>query len=367
MRERILIGLFLLSAAAGVAEADQQQIPPGSGLQSAVVIDTGADGLCNSLAAPGDIQAAEFGRPEPNLAEIRCGADKTVSSSAVGDDVQLVAVGATCKTVNTAIIDTGENGIPDTPLAGDDAYAPGMAFSVPPANRACVIAGADGVAQTAAAFADDTLLLAAGTAQANTAVALCGPNLVADTTANNLMAGDDVQVVPVGNACAAGDVVVNSGADGIATTRSEGSDLRLRVVNRVRVNIPSGQPSASRTVHLKISNDEFGSGAPAARTFRLATSGITCPGGIVSQIDADATTPGLQATADVGVNDTVTASLVVTVRLQNVTSATSRAPTRCRFDVSAVAIDTDPDVDDAANPEGNVTTIEVEGVDHNDL
>src|SRR5438552_119229 len=74
---------------------------------------------------------------------------------------------------------------------------------------------------------DDVLVLTpVGSAAPNSAVIQCGPNLVADTTANNVTPGDDVQVIPVGNACAsANDVVVDSGADGIATTRAEGPDL----------------------------------------------------------------------------------------------------------------------------------------------
>jgi hypothetical protein len=60
------------------------------------------------------------------------------------------------------------------------------------------------------------------------------------------------------------------------------------------------------------------------------------------------------------------ASLVATMKLQNVTTLESRNPYRCAFDVSVVAIDTDPAVDDAANPEGNTTTVDLEVSDRND-
>src|SRR5260370_4580600 len=101
--------------------------------------------------------------------------------------------------------------------------------------------GGDGVAQTAAALGDDNQLLLPGAAEPNTAVVLCGPNLVADTTANNLGAGDDVQLVPVGAACTANQVLVDSGADGIATTPAEGPDLRISAAKPVKITLSRGQ------------------------------------------------------------------------------------------------------------------------------
>jgi len=369
MEKRVLISVGVCAFALAVtsARADQQEIAPGVGLQSSVVVNTGADGICNTLATLGDIQAAPVGSAQPHLSEIRCGADKVAQSVAAGDDVQLVAVGGTCKNSTTAIVDTGPNGIPDTLLLGDDTYAPSIAFGVAPANRACVIAGADGVAQTGVASGDDAVVLALGTAAANTDVVLCGPNLIADTTANNLGAGDDVQVIPVGNACSPNNVVVDSGPDGVANTRAEGPDLRLKVVNRVKVNIGKGKASASKLVKLRVSNDEFGMSAPLSRGFKLTITGSTCANGTVTQIDADYVMPGLQATGSVPLGTTVKASLVITLKLQDVTSTSSRAPYRCRFEVNVVALDTSPDVDDGANDEGNTTTIEVESVDKNDL
>jgi len=53
------------------------------------------------------------GQGTPFRTEIRCGPDKTASTSAGGDDTQLVALGGSCGNTNTPIIDTGPNGIAD--------------------------------------------------------------------------------------------------------------------------------------------------------------------------------------------------------------------------------------------------------------
>jgi len=368
---RLRLGVFLFvgvtAVVAGAARADEQIIAAGTGLQSAVVIDTGANGICDTTAAPTDIQAAPVGGATPNLAEIRCGTDKIASSEAGGDDVQLIAVGATCSTANRPVVDTGPNGIPETALVGDDTYASGMTFGVAPANTVCVIAGADGVAQTTAPAGDDVQLLSAGTAQPSTDVIRCGPNGVADTTANNAGTGDDVQVVAVGNACSQNDVVVDSGPDGIATTRAEGPDLVLKVAKPVKVSIAPGSATGQKTIKLQIFNVEFGTAAPATRSYKLTVTGNSCGGGAVTQLDTDATTPGLQATSNVPIGGTVKASLVAKVKLEDVISTSKKTPFRCTFNVNAVALDTDPDVDDAANPDNNTTTIDLEVTDRNDL
>lgn len=361
----VTFGILLGSAA--LVSADQQQIAPGTGSQNAVVINTGANGLCESTAADGDLQIAEVGAGSPNRNEIRCGGNAVANTGASGDDVQLVAVGAACKNSNTVIIDTGENGIPESTPSTDDVYAAGIALGVPPANAPCVIAGADGVAQTGAVTGDDNQVLLAGGAEANSDVVLCGPNLEANTTANNVTGtGDDVQVVAVGNPCAEGDVVVDSGADGIANSQAEGPDLRIAAVKPIRVTIGHDQPSGSRLVKLKISNVEFGASAPATREFRLATTPGSCPNGVVTQVDADATTDGLQATAFVAKGGTIGASLVAKVQLQNITTPSTKNPYRCTFDVTVVAVDTDPDADDGDNVENNTTTVDIEAIDTND-
>ncbi|MBI5503280.1 MAG: hypothetical protein HY899_00650 [Deltaproteobacteria bacterium] len=355
-------GVVLLAVASAVA--DQQQIASGTGQQDSVVISTGADGICDTTAASGDIQFAAVGSGSPNRTEIRCGTNKLVDTVAAGDDVQLIAFGAACKNTSTAVIDTGENGIADTTAVSDDTQV--VAVGTAAANQSCVITGADGVAQTAAPAGDDVQQLAAGAAEINTAVILCGPNLIAETTANNVDAGDDVQLVAVNDPCTANQVVVDSGADGIATTRAEGPDLRIGVAKAARIKIPAGQPSASKRLTFKITNTEFGAAAPATRLYEITTTSGSCGGGVVSQVDADATTPGLQATANIALGGTMKASLVATMKLQNVTTVAGNNPYRCSFDVSVVAIDTIPDVDDGANEEGNTTTVDLEVSDRND-
>jgi hypothetical protein len=367
---RTLAALALLAPVLVVVptvRADEQVIAPGTGLQSSVVIDTGADGICNTTAATGDIQAAVVGGATPHLNEIRCGANKTVESVAGGDDVQLIAVGATCKNTNNAIVDTGPNGIPETTLVGDDSYLGSMTLGVPPPNTPCIIAGADGVAQTAVPVGDDVQNLVVATAEANTNVVLCGPNGVADTTANNLGLGDDVQLIPVGNGCSANQAVVDSGADGIATTRAEGPDILMKVAKSTKVNIKSGDATGSKTIKLQVSNVEFGPSAPATRDYRLTITGNSCGNGTVTQLDANASVPGLQATASIPLGGKIKATVVANVRLEDVISVSSKIPFRCTFDVNAVAVDTDPEVDDAQNPENNTTTVDLEVFDRNDL
>ncbi|MCC6849913.1 MAG: hypothetical protein IT294_15525 [Deltaproteobacteria bacterium] len=365
-RPFVLAPLAALLAAAPL-RADEQVIAPGTGLQSSIVADTGADGICTTTAATGDIQAAPVGGATPHRNEIRCGANKVVESAAAGDDVQLIALGATCQNANRVAVDTGPNGVPETALGGDDTYPSGIALGVAPANTPCVIAGADGVAQTLAPAGDDVQLLPAGTAAPNTDVVRCGPNLVADTTANNFGAGDDVQLVPVGNACTASQAVVDAGADGIAATRAEGPDFLVRVAKSAKVNVKSGDATGGKTIKLEVSNVEFGPAAPLSRTYTLTTSDNSCGGGAVTQLDADAATPGLQATASVPIGGKIKATVVVSVKLQDVISVSTRIPFRCTFDVHAVALDTAPDVDDAQNPENNTTTVDLEVFDRNDL
>jgi hypothetical protein len=364
MSTRYLALALLTVALATPSFADEQQIAPGTGQQNSTVIDTGADGICNTIAADGDIQFATVGSGSPNRVEIRCGTNKLVETVATGDDVQLVALGAPCKNANTAIVDTGADGVANTTASGDDTQV--VAVGVAPANQACVITGEDGVAQTSAPAGDDGQVLVAGGAAPNTAVVLCGSNLVADTTANNVSPGDDVQLVAVGAACTANQVVVDSGPDGIATTRAEGPDLRISAAKPIKLNISGGRPNASKAVKFKITNTEFGATAPSARAYKITTTAGSCGGGVVTQVDADAIAPGLQATALIPLGGTMRATLVATVKLQNVTTVASNNPYRCSFDVSVVALDTDPNVDDGANPEANTTTVDLEVSDRND-
>src|SRR6185503_19480664 len=96
----VLSGAAVLTSAQRSARADQQEIAPGRGLQSSIVVDTGANGLCETVAIAGDIQAAAIGQGTPNRNEVRCGTNKVAESTAAGDDVQRIAVGASCNSAN---------------------------------------------------------------------------------------------------------------------------------------------------------------------------------------------------------------------------------------------------------------------------
>jgi len=89
----------------------------------------------------------------------------------------------------------------------------------------------------------------------------------------------------------------------------------------------------------------------------------------VSQIDADETTPGLQATAVIAQGEHMRGSFAVTFRLQDITSTSSAIPFRCQVVAEADVVD--PDLagapDDAANPDNNATSVDLEVTDHNDL
>src|SRR6185369_9032401 len=88
---------------------------------------------------------------------------------------------------------------------------------------------------------------------------------------------------------------------------------------------------------------ECGATAPIARAYKITTTAGSCGGGVVTQVDADATTAGLQATATVPLNGSMRASLVAKMKLENVTTVASNNPFRCTFDVSVTALDTAPD------------------------
>jgi hypothetical protein len=359
----VLLALFFGRAALG----DVQRIAPGNGLQNATVVDTGANGICETTAARGDTQAANLGQGARNRAGVRCGPNRDADSTAQGDDVQLIAVGGSCRNGQATVVDTGPNGIPETVPVGDDTFAPGIDLGVPPANTPCVTAGADGIAQTTPPAGDDVQLVPVGFAEPSSDVVRCGPNGIAETTANNVDAGDDVQALAPGTLCTQGQAVVDAGPDGIATTRAQGPDLRIELVKPVKLKVSDKRPTASRTIKLLVRNVEFGPTAPLARGYRIRATGGGCPGGTVSLVDADTSVPGLQASSTVGFGRTKKASLVTSVGVEDALSVDKKSPFRCSFDVSVVALDTDPDVDDGANDDSNTVPVVLEVVDKSDL
>lgn len=367
----VLCGLLALTARAG---ADEQRLAPGTGDQGIVEVDTGPNGLCETTAAGDDFQLAPVGAASPNQPAVECdggGGNGIVDTTAAGDDVQLVAVGAPC-TNNQLIINTGPDGVANTAADGDDVQV--QAVGTSPANAPCIGVGPNGIADTPDPVgADDVRQQAFGTGNANATVVRCGPNGIAETTANNFNpAGDDVQVLTVGTTgCGANAVVVNAGPNGIADTRAEGPDLMVKAGKRVKLNIPLGQPRFSKQVKIDVSNIEFGGAAPASRSYRLDVDEGSCPNGSVTQVDADAKTPGLQATAMIPKDGKIKATFFVTYNVDQVNTVSKKIPERCFIDVTAVvddpAFDANNPDDDRTTDDNNRTQIAIEVFDKNDL
>src|SRR5205814_1384353 len=114
--QRSMLAILLLASA---AHADRQAIAPGTGLQSAVEVDSGANGICQTRARGDDLQAAAVGQGTPFQDASRCGPDRMANTAAAGgDDVQRVGVGASCPGTGTVVVDSGANGIAETRAQG---------------------------------------------------------------------------------------------------------------------------------------------------------------------------------------------------------------------------------------------------------
>jgi hypothetical protein len=375
-----LVCAAVLVAACSDAWADVQEMAPGTGAQGATVIDTGANGICETTAMPDDLQVLGVGAAPTYQAEVKCGPNKVADTTAAGDDTQLVAPGAACNNPNVAVIDTGPDGIADTTANNTPTTPPGddvqlIPVGSAPANRPCVITGANGKADTAPPAGDDVQVLALGSVLPNQPVIRCGPNQIPETAANNVIpGGDDVQVTPVSDTatCAnANTVVVDSGANGIAETRAIGPDLVLAPVNPIRVKIPRGKASVSKKVKVRVSNREWPTTTPAppSRTYQLVVTDGSCPNGTVDRVDANASTTPLDATASVPLGGKRKGSFYVTFNVQDVTSVSRKIPFRCAVNVEADVVDPalNGAADDAALTENNSARIDLEVVDKNDL
>jgi hypothetical protein len=368
---RILLATVLVTTSTVlVARADRQRIAPGTALQSEVVVNTGANGVCETAAGGDDIQAAAVGLGTPAEDEIRCGQDQIVSTIAAGDDTQLVPLNGECQNRNTVIIDTGPDGIANTTAAGDDASVLAVGTAAP--NTACVLTGANGLADTADPVGgDDARQVPVGTALPNAVVVRCGVNELAETRANNVnSAGDDVQLIQPGAGCPlANSPVVDSGANGIADTRAEGSDLllRLKQTTPISLTIKRKKGTVSKTVKVAMSNVEFGSTAPQARTALLVVRDNDCPRGTVSAVDANTGIAGPQQSADIPLGKQVKGSFVVTFGLEDVTSVDKKIPFRCEVRAEVQSLDTAPVGDDATNPQSTEARVAIEVVDEGDL
>ena len=62
----------------------------------------------------------------------------------------------------------------------------------------------------------------------------------------------------------------------------------IQVQKPVKLKIPAGSSIGTKTVKVKVFNTEFGATAPLARNFKLTSTNGSCPGGTVTQLDADA-------------------------------------------------------------------------------
>jgi hypothetical protein len=363
---RTFLAVLFLTAAVPDIRADRQSIAPGIGSQTAVVQDTGANGVCETTARRDDVQALAVGMGSPFEIAVECGIDAIANTAAGSDDRQLIPVGSPCPGPNANVVDTGPNGIAESTVVGDDQQLLAPGTGAP--NTPCIRTGANGLADTDPA-GDDVRVLAMGTAEANTAVIRCGANQVAETFANNARAGgDDVQRIGVGGGCpGAQAIIVDAGANGIAETRAQGAELVVSPVRPLKLTIPRRRNLVSRKVKVVIANREFGTGAPAARTFTLGTDSGSCPNGVVREVDADARTAGVQTSASVPLGRQAKATMVVAVEVADVTSVARNIPFRCQLTVTAEAVDTAPAADDATNPANNTARIEVEIADRNDL
>jgi len=361
----LVVTLLLLLVFAPPARADRQSIAPGVGRQDSIAINAGPNGVCETAARRDDVQRIPVGQGDPNADVIRCGPDQTASSVAAGDDVQLIALGADCDGPNDVAIDSGADGVAASVAAGDDVQLLGPGQGRPEAG--CTTVGGNGLADTPDPVGgDDARELAVGAAEANTPVIRCGLNEVAETFANNVRNGDDVQLIPVGNGCQGPQsIVVDSGANGIAETRAEGAELVLGLTPPLKVTIGKKKSTATRRFRVVVQNLEFGSGAPAGRTYRLVARNGSCPGGTVTEVDADARTPGVQETAVIPVGKRLKGSVLLTFRPESVTSVATKVQFRCAVEVEAEATDVPPD--DASNPANNEVTVPVVVVDQNDL
>ncbi|MGD2109547.1 MAG: hypothetical protein PVI86_09165, partial [Phycisphaerae bacterium] len=217
---------------------DQIVALAGPTLAGDTVVTCGADGEPAMALAP-----AVPGICEAVISRTATG-DGTADSIAAGDDIQVVNPGDPV-VAGDVVVRAGPNGTIDTVPAGADED---VVAARPPYFCAAVIAqtsGAVGVAQTSAdPTSDDVQVIAVG------AVALAGeiiigpgsngvidsnlaaqvivePAAAGDGIADAVVAGgsDDIQVVPVGNAVAPGELIIAPGPDGVLDSATAGDDV----------------------------------------------------------------------------------------------------------------------------------------------
>jgi cysteine-rich repeat protein len=160
----------------------------------------------------------------------------TAASAAQGDDVQVVAAGASVGP-NAVVVAPGRNGVLETVPAGTDYASDGMR----------ILAGDNGASETTAS-GDDVQVVAASTfpLAPGAVVVAAGPNGVLDTApggddavvghdgiragedraVSSIARGDDLQLVPVGTTGVPPETVaIGAGADGVLETLPRGDDV----------------------------------------------------------------------------------------------------------------------------------------------
>ena len=196
------LGVAILSGANGICETPlggDDVRPPngvvlGRGLPNGAIIRPGSsDGICRDTIAPqgDDVVRVPAGRSDPRRIAIAPGGNGTIGSTPAGDDL---ATGVICP--------GGDSTFQTVPDPADVLSAASPLCDLCTGSFSCITPGTDGLLQTVADPAD---VLAPFVST--------GADGLADTTA----AGDDVQVIPVGQG-ASDTVCVDAGADGIAQT-----------------------------------------------------------------------------------------------------------------------------------------------------
>jgi len=115
------------------------------------IVDTGADGICNTAAAGDDVQAVAVGGMPANLACVGIGPNGVLNSVPLGDDfVGQINYGG--GHFSAQVVATGADGICNTPAAADDYQVAPVGSPLP--NATCIQPGPNGMIDTAPAGDD---------------------------------------------------------------------------------------------------------------------------------------------------------------------------------------------------------------------
>ena len=146
----------------------------GNGCPNTDGVTSGPNGICESLAAGDDVNLFPVGQGRPNCLAVTFGANGVNDTVLGGDDV--VGVGG---------IRTGPDGVCDTVAAGDDVQV--IPLGEGSRFETCIDTGPDGIFQSLAA-GDDTTVLVLGQGLPFATVITCGANGIGES----VLAGDDL-------------------------------------------------------------------------------------------------------------------------------------------------------------------------------